>query len=185
MGRPFRGGHVRTLGGETEYRLIWADGKQQLEHRLVLSRFLGRPLLRTEIVRHKDEDGLNNDIDNLEIVTQAEHRRLHGGPRHWLIAYEEAVRLRVEEKATLKSIASQAGVTSGAIRNVFVRRGIPTADARWGTNKWDVERAARRLTEGWTMRAIAKEVGVTAPSVRKALIARGLFPPTHEQKPVA
>lgn len=183
MGRPFRGGHVRTLGGDTEYRLIWCDGKQQLEHRLVMARVLGRPLLRTEIVHHKDENGLNNTPDNLEVMTQAEHRRLHSGPRRWLIAYEEAVRLRVEDNATLEDIARYAGVTWSAIHHVFKRRGVPTADARHGKNTWNTERAIERLAAGWSLSLIAREAGVTASSVRKAFMKRGLLLPAHRRTP--
>lgn len=38
-----------------------------LEHRLVLARKLGRPLLSTETVHHVDGDQLNNDLINLEL----------------------------------------------------------------------------------------------------------------------
>jgi len=47
------------------------------EHRLVMECKLGRPLKRTEIVHHKDRNTTNNNEDNLEIMTQSEHVRLH------------------------------------------------------------------------------------------------------------
>lgn len=147
MGRPFKGGHVRTLGGDTEYRLIWKDGKQQLEHRIIMAQLLGRPLRRDEIVHHKDHDGLNNSPDNLELMSQAEHRRQHGGPRKWRISLEEAIRLR-ESGATLHDIDAAAGVAWGSVRAVFIRRGIATADKRHGATSWDLSRAARRRAEG-------------------------------------
>jgi len=46
--------------------------------RLLMELALGRPLLKTEDVHHKDENPLNNDIDNLEIIDHKEHDRLHG-----------------------------------------------------------------------------------------------------------
>lgn len=122
-------GHIRKLGGETEYRLIRTDGKQVLEHRHKMELKLGRRLKRAEIVHHKDEDGLNNNIDNLVILTQAEHRRLHGGPRFWKITLETAIAMR-DNKKTLAEIAAAAGVTWTAIHHVFKRRGISTSDVR-------------------------------------------------------
>lgn len=46
-------------------------------HRYLMEIKLGRPLLSTEIVHHKNHDKLDNNIDNLEIVTRAEHNRIH------------------------------------------------------------------------------------------------------------
>jgi hypothetical protein len=46
-------------------------------HRVVAEQKLGRPLLPGEIVHHKDGDKWNNDPSNLEVMTQAEHARIH------------------------------------------------------------------------------------------------------------
>ena len=37
-------------------------------HRLVMAEFIGRPLHKGEIVKHKDGNTLNNEIENLKIV---------------------------------------------------------------------------------------------------------------------
>ena len=47
------------------------------EHRIVAERTLGRPLLATEIVHHLDGDKKNNSPENLQIMSQSEHVRLH------------------------------------------------------------------------------------------------------------
>jgi hypothetical protein len=51
------------------------------EHRLIAEKSIGRTLDRTEVVHHKDGDRLNNHADNLEVMSQSEHMRLHEGLR--------------------------------------------------------------------------------------------------------
>lgn len=54
-----------------------ADGWKH-EHRLVMAEHLGRPLLRTEYVHHKNEKNtLDNRIDNLEIMSCGQHNTHH------------------------------------------------------------------------------------------------------------
>lgn len=47
------------------------------EHRLVMEQYLGRYLEPNEEVHHLDGNKLNNDIDNLVVLTKQEHRRIH------------------------------------------------------------------------------------------------------------
>jgi len=50
-----------------------------MEHRLVMARMLGRALLRTEVVHHKDHDTRNNLPENLELFkTNGAHKRAEG-----------------------------------------------------------------------------------------------------------
>lgn len=49
----------------------------QHEHRRVMEEFLGRKLLRSEVVHHKDRNKKNNDISNLEICNQSDHAKEH------------------------------------------------------------------------------------------------------------
>lgn len=56
----------------------YADSKGYVEeHRLVMESLIGRYLLPEELVHHKDENPSNNDPDNLEIMTRADHARHH------------------------------------------------------------------------------------------------------------
>lgn len=59
--------------GSTGYRKVG----QRHEHRRVAEQKLGRPLLLGEIVHHRDHNKRNNHPDNLEVMTQAEHARIH------------------------------------------------------------------------------------------------------------
>ena len=47
------------------------------EHRLVMARYIGRPLKRNECVHHIDGCTQNNDISNLQMMTVGTHARLH------------------------------------------------------------------------------------------------------------
>ena len=53
------------------------SGKRQLEHRLVVEKFLGRGLRRSEVVHHINGDKTDNRIENLQIMNQSEHCLLH------------------------------------------------------------------------------------------------------------
>lgn len=46
-------------------------------HRIVIEKSLGRKLLSSEIVHHVDGNKHNNTLENLIVMNQAEHARLH------------------------------------------------------------------------------------------------------------
>jgi hypothetical protein len=83
QGRPRRymRGHNRrrpSLGWlEGGYWYLQIDGRKVAFHRQVLEEKLGRRLTSNEVVHHMDGDPLNNDPENLEPLTRAEHTRLH------------------------------------------------------------------------------------------------------------
>lgn len=52
------------------------------EHVFVMSEMLGRSLMASEVVHHKDEDRGNNSPDNLQLfASQTEHAEHHAGER--------------------------------------------------------------------------------------------------------
>ena len=178
MGRPSSGGHIRKYPRHnTSYRLISVTKngrrKQVFEHRLVMEQFLGRQLLPNEVIHHKDGNGLNNALENLEVMEQSEHQNEHlMDGTAWDV--QEAAKLR-DDGWTLERIAAKYGVTWGAIHGAFKRRGISTADRRERPISWDVEAAAKMLADGASSYAVSEAMGVTRAALREALKRRGLW----------
>lgn len=53
------------------------DGSTIDEHRLIMQEYLGRDLDSCEVVHHCNEDPMRNEIENLELMLDTEHKRLH------------------------------------------------------------------------------------------------------------
>src|SRR4051812_33551634 len=61
------------------YSRIVVNGRQVMEHDYVWEQHHGRKIPPGHDVHHIDEDKLNNTIDNLQLVTKLEHKRIHSG----------------------------------------------------------------------------------------------------------
>lgn len=63
--------------GNHGYLSVCVGGRHILAHRYEMEKFLGRELLSTEEVHHKNGDRHDNRIENLEVIERREHRRMH------------------------------------------------------------------------------------------------------------
>lgn len=57
--------------------------KMPLQHDLIMEEHIGRKLRPDEIVHHKDRNRSNNELDNLQLMTRAEHSLYHAKEGHY------------------------------------------------------------------------------------------------------
>lgn len=57
--------------------LTLPGGKRILEHRYKMELKLKRRLKKNEVVHHKDENGKNNSLSNLQVMTPQQHAHHH------------------------------------------------------------------------------------------------------------
>lgn len=69
----YRGWHFHSQG----YITVMRRNNRKLEHRMVMERHLGRVLSPREVIHHVNGHKTDNRIDNLEVMSQSEHMRLH------------------------------------------------------------------------------------------------------------
>lgn len=77
----WKGGRMKNKFG---YIQVWRPEHENasksgyvLEHRLIMSDFLGRKLLRNELVHHIDGNKINNILSNLKLISIGKHTTLH------------------------------------------------------------------------------------------------------------
>ena len=67
----------KKLSKHTKTRLIWRDGKKVRASRWIMEQMLGRKLLKSEQVHHKNKNPLDNRIENLQVLECKRHMKLH------------------------------------------------------------------------------------------------------------
>lgn len=71
------GTSIASIDKFTGYMRISVEGRDIKYHRYVMQKHLGRKLLSSELVHHKDHNKLNNNLENLEIMSSSEHMKHH------------------------------------------------------------------------------------------------------------
>lgn len=143
------------------YRSRKINGRTLLEHRIVVERAIGRPLRTDEHVHHKNGDRFDNRIENLEILSPADHMRLHK-QKHPRIKTCSVCGVRYEPKATKRASSKTCGDPKCYFSLIGkAHRKIP-AD--------QIPRIIAMRAEGKTLASIAEIFGVTKQNI--ALICK-------------
>lgn len=93
------------------------------EHVLVMEEHIGRYLIEDEVVHHIDENKLNNDINNLRLMTKQEHKSLHSSKEKKHVNLEEAKNL-LSEGYTMPQVAKYYNISVPCLREKFKKNGI-------------------------------------------------------------
>lgn len=106
-------------------------------HRIMAEIYiLDRLLAEDEVVHHKDHDGHNNSIENLEVCTLSEHSTLHGKERASAAVslicdecrktFEREVRQTASRKGYKRSFCSRSCSGTYTRRQQILRARIPS-----------------------------------------------------------
>jgi hypothetical protein len=134
-------------------------GKSYSVHRLAMEEHLGVKLGRDVVVHHENEDKLDNRIENLKVLTHAEHARLHN-EKHPRVK-PCAVCGRDFEPAPTKRARK---VTCS--RECFLARAKEIAqEHRAKLTPDDVREIRRRRAAGEPRKAIAESFGIDVTNV--------------------
>jgi len=75
-------GFKKTTGSPLNpYRRCMKEGKYVYEHRWLMEQHIGRKLLKNEHVHHINGNTTDNRIENLEILSNSDHAKIHFGKR--------------------------------------------------------------------------------------------------------
>ena len=118
-------------------------------HRLVMEKHLGRRLLPTEDVHHKDGDKTNNNISNLEIIKHGDHSVITNKGRDYKNGYQLSLKEEERERRREwgRSVLSEANRKLNELRKTGVQSVQPTTEQmkrRFWAKRWRANQKVRK-----------------------------------------
>jgi predicted Zn-ribbon and HTH transcriptional regulator len=166
------------------------NGKNDVEHRVIMEQHLGRKLMYNEVVHHKDGNHKNNVISNLELISRSNHGRHHAKPNYMI-----GVRCSYCGKITFKQRSHYLSQCKNGITDFFCNKSCsaktkspPQLKPRktYGENNLFLpEFVLQEYKKGKSAMDIVREFGIPKENVYYAMkvnnLARGT--PTSERYP--
>lgn len=137
-------------------KLKLKDGSTRDEHRHVVEQLLGRKLNRNEVVHHKDENKRNNSIDNLVVMSLAEHTR-HHQKENWECPEYRKNFMAKSKEASKRKIANYA----------YVCKSLPKILIDLALQGWPCS--------GASLRTFSKHYGISRCAMTRLLRSEGLL----------
>lgn len=112
------------------------DGSTMDEHRFIMERYLGRKLDTCEVVHHCNGSPRDNRLENLDIMLDSEHGRLHYNPDIANIISDEA-KARLSEMNRGEG-HSQSKLTDDLVRELkerFKTEKVPALSKEYGLSR--------------------------------------------------
>jgi hypothetical protein len=131
----------RATEGDTYVCKVWGYVMVKVgrtwkrQHRHLMELHLGRSLGLREHVHHKNGDRADNRLENLEVMTQQEHTRLHTTGRVW----------RDESKAKARASAQRVGADPAERQRRSERARAQWAAGNIGTTPEGTAKTAAKL----------------------------------------
>lgn len=113
-----------------QYPTIQVNKKQWRIHRYIMEKHIGRKLLSNELVHHINGNKHDNKINNLQIVSRSEHKKLHSKigestriKKKYFFKKKQLLDLR-KKKLSMQKIAEQYNCTQPTIFRALKLYGI-------------------------------------------------------------
>lgn len=164
-----------------EHPFSWSNGYVKL-HRLVMELKLQRYLKPEEHVHHVDGNKKNNNIDNLEVVDMAEHRRIHNiEDKIYESKYDlELIRELYLEGYSTRKIAEMIGIGKSTVGYYIRKWGISRTEESGKIHEnnplnkkqildEEIDKINKLRRNGVTVKKIVEETGYSRNTVYRYL----------------